>query len=77
MLRMHFMDPLDRLSLMSGRFEPVLYVNAPDHKDVSFELNLARGRRSKLVVAGVDVARLQRASECPCESTGSGGYNVI
>jgi hypothetical protein len=76
-LRVNFVDSLDCLPLIRGRIEPVAYVNTPGHKDVSFQLNLARGRRSKLVVTGVDVARLQRASECPCESTGSGGYNVI
>jgi hypothetical protein len=74
---MHFMDPLDRLSLMSGRFEPVLYVNAPDHKDVSVKLDLAGGLRSVLIIAGVDLARFQRASECPRESTRGRGHDVI
>jgi hypothetical protein len=74
---MDFMNPLNRLPLILKRFEPVAHVNAPDQKDVSFELNFSRGLRSQLVVAGVDVARLQRASECPRESTGSRRYDVI
>ena len=74
---MHFMHPLDCLPLIVRRFEPVAYVNAPDHEDLFFELDLARGLRSKLVVAGIDLARLQRASECARESAGGRSYDVI
>jgi hypothetical protein len=71
------MNPLDGLSLILRCSEPVANVNAPDHKDVSFELNFARSIRTQLIVAGVDMARLQRASECSRESTGGRRYHVI
>lgn len=71
------MNPLDGLSLILKCSEPVADVNAPDHKDVSFELNFARSIRTQLIVAGVDMARLQRASERPRESTRCRSYDVI
>src|SRR5918996_5271144 len=54
-LRMDFMNSLNRLPLVRRRFEPVAHVNALDHKHVSFKLNFSGGLRSQLVVASVDV----------------------
>jgi hypothetical protein len=52
-------------------------MNPADHKNVSLELNFARGFGCELVVARVDLARLQRASEGSRESTRCCGYDVI
>ncbi len=74
---MDFMDSLDRLPLFLGRSEPILDVNPADHKDITVELNLSRGVRSELIVACVDMARLQRAPECSRESAGGRRHDVI
>jgi hypothetical protein len=77
MPRVNIVNPLNRLPLVRRRLELVAHVNAPDHKDVSLELNFSDGLRSKLVVAGIDMARLQRPSECPRQSARGRCYNVI
>jgi hypothetical protein len=70
-------NPFNRLPLVRRRSELIAYVNASDHKHVSLELNFSDCFRTKPVIAGVDLARLQRASECPGESTGGRGNDII
>ena len=75
--RVDVVNPFNRLPLVRRRSELIAYVNASDHKHVSLELNFSDCFRTKPVIAGVDLARLQRASECPGESTGGRGNDII
>jgi hypothetical protein len=77
MPRVNIVNPLNCLPSVRRRFELVAHVNAPDHKDVSLELNFSCGLRSELVVTGIDMARLQRPSECPRESACGRCHDVI
>ena len=70
-------NPFNRLPLVRRRSELIAYVNASDHKHVAIELNFSGCFRSKPVIASIDLARLQRASECSCESTGGRGNDII
>ena len=74
---MDVVNPFNRLPLVRRRSELIAYVNASDHKHVSLELNFSDCFRTKPVIASVDLARLQRASECPGESTGGRGNDII
>jgi hypothetical protein len=74
---MDFMNSLDRLPLVRRRLQAIAHMNAPDHKNVSLELDFSRSFRSELVVASIDMARLQRASECPRQSTGRRSDDVV
>ena len=71
------MNALNNLPLVRRRSELVAHVNASDHKHVTIELNFSDCFRTKPVIASVDLARLQRASECSCESTGGRGNDII
>jgi hypothetical protein len=71
------MDSLDRLPLIRRRSELVTHVNAPDHKDVSFKLNFSRSFGNQRIIAGINLARFQRASECPRESAGGRSYHIV
>lgn len=75
MLNVCLMNPLNCFPLVRGRFEPVADVNAPDHENVSFELDLPHGIRRELIIARIDLARFQRTSQCPRKSPGLRGYN--
>ena len=75
--RMDIVNALNNPPLVCRRSELVAHVNASDHKHVAIELNFSDCFRTKPVIASVDLARLQRASECSCESTGGRGNDII
>jgi hypothetical protein len=77
MPRVNIVNPLNCLPLVRRRSEFIAHVNASDHKHVAIELNFSDGLRSKLIVAGVNVARFQCASECPRQSARGRCYDVI
>ena len=74
---MDVVNALNSLPLIHSRSELIAHVNASDHKHVALEFNFSDGFRTKPVIAGVDLARLQRAAECAGESTGGRGNDII
>lgn len=75
--RVHLVNPLNGFPLLRRRFQPVVDVDAPDHQHVFFEFDFSGGLRNELIVAGIDLTRLQRASEGSRESTGGRSHDVV
>jgi hypothetical protein len=70
--------PLGGRPLTLGSLEVQLDVYAPDDEDLVVRLFDFTDRLAREAVAvGPDVARLQRASEGPCQSTGGGCDDVV
>ena len=63
------MRPLGGRALPRIHFEGVFHVNALDHENLIIYLNFTGGFRCQPAFAGGDIARLQRASEGPGQST--------
>ena len=60
---MHLMHAFDRRTVLFGRLESVGRVDALDDDDAVFILDLAADLARQLSARGIDVTRLQRASE--------------
>ena len=70
--------PFSGLSLVLWTAEQAIaHQDALDDQDLVLDEDLTFGLRRQLAVASVDPARFQRASKCPCESTGRGGDHVV
>jgi len=70
--------PLRRLPLFRGRRQTQSHVNPPDDEHVVFgQLDFTDRLGGQPVAVGSDVARLQRASEGPCQSAGCGRDDVV
>jgi len=48
-----------------------------DHQHAAFHLDVTLGLRGQIALAGVDLARLQRATKGPGQSTGRRGDDVV
>src|SRR5436309_3877676 len=70
--------PLGRLSLVLRAVpQQVLHPDPPDDEDLVLDDHVSLRRRLQPPVAGVDSARLQRATESAGQSTGGGGDDVV
>ena len=67
---MVFVRPLGGRALLRIQFEGVFHVYAFDHENLLVQLDFSGGFRCQPAFAGGDIARLQRASEGPGQSTG-------
>jgi len=74
---MNPMDTLDSLSSLSRCGEMIGDVNSPNHQDVVLCLYLSSNLRGQSFVAGVDLARFQRATEGADQSAAGGRHYVI
>lgn len=74
---MDSMDPFDRLPLILLRMQCVIDMDASDHEDVSVKRDLTDNLRGELIVTGIDLARLQRASKGPRESASGCSNHII
>lgn len=52
-------------------------MNPANHQDAILGFHFTGHIRGQAPAARVDLARLQRASECSCESTGGRGNDII
>jgi hypothetical protein len=77
MLAVHGMDTLYGVSSRLGGIERVGSVDPLDHDDALLVLDLADDLAGKPAVRGVDLARLQRASEGAEQSAAGGGNDVV
>lgn len=66
---MQFVCPRGGLVLLRIQLEGVFHVNALDHENLLVYLNFTGGFGRQPAFAGRDIARLQRASEGPGQST--------
>ena len=75
--RVHFVHALDSISHVVWRGEAHGDVDAADHQDsfLGFHLPCHVGRQAP--VAGIDLARFQRASKRANHSTGGGRNNIV
>ena len=53
------------------------YVDSADHQHTFLSFNLARNIGRQFSIAGIDLARLQRTSECTHHSTSGGANDVV
>ena len=74
---MHVVHPFDRLANLFGRPKRVGGVNAPYHQHAVLGFNLAANLGDQPAVAGVDLTRLQRASEGAEQSATGGGNQIV
>lgn len=77
MLPVHVVHPLDGLEDFFGRLKRVGSVNAAYHKHPVLGFNLAADLCDQPAVAGIDLTRLQRASEGAEQSATGGGDQVV
>ena len=73
----HRVHPLDRFLLLGIGLNPVADVDPPDNEDPVFGLDFTSDFRCELTVAGVNLTRFQRASECTRESPARGRNHII
>ena len=73
----HGVHPLDGLLLAWIRLNPVADVDPPDNEHSVFGLNFTSDFSCELTVAGVNLTRFQRASQCTGESTTRGRNHII
>ena len=71
------MHPLDGLLLAGIRLNPVADVDPPDNEDPVFGLDFTSDFSCELTVAGVNLTRFQRASQCTGESPARGRNHII
>jgi len=71
------MHPLDGFPIFGVRLNPVADVDPPDDQNFVLSLNLPSDFRGKPAIAGVDPARLQRASQGAGQSAACGGNHVV
>jgi hypothetical protein len=74
---MQAVDALDGGAGLGRGGEVIGDVDAADDQDIVLELDLARDLGGEAAVAGVDLARLQRASEGAGQSAAGGGHHVV
>jgi hypothetical protein len=75
---MEGMRALGHLALVIGApGEVIAHVDALDHEHLLLQHDDAFGIRAEPTLAGVDPARLQRATQGPGESTGGRGHHVV
>ncbi len=74
---MHVVHPFDRLADIFARLKRVGRVNAAYYEHAVVGLDLAADLCGELAVTGVDLTRLQRASEGAEQSAAGGGDQVV
>ena len=75
--RLAAMNALRGLALLRGALQREADVDAPDHQRLAVQLHLAFGVRDQLPGGCWDLARLQRASVGPGQSTRRGSHQVV
>ena len=71
------MYPFGGLAVLRGDAKLELYVDASEDENFPLELDFTRRLADQLSIACRDLARLQRASEGPGQSTGSRRDDVV
>jgi hypothetical protein len=74
---MHAVHTLNYFLRLCRRVEMINDMNAPNHQDPIFGFNFASDLSGQILIARINFACLQRASESAGESTTGSGYNVI
>ena len=77
MLRVHAVHALNGFALRFGRPQPVMRVNTPDDQHSAVHFNFPRDFRSQFAVAGVNLARFQRASKSAGQSSTRRGHHIV
>ncbi len=77
MLGVNAVNALNGFSRFRGRGDVVHNMNAPNHKNAVFRLDLTCDFSRQMFIACVDLARLQRASEGAGESTTRSSHDVV
>ena len=70
-------DPLDHGLVDPGPRQAVVSVDAPEHEDFAFDLNLSGHLRRQLASRSIYPARLQRAPEGAGQSAAGGRHEVV
>jgi len=60
-----------------GRDQAHRYVDSANHQNILFRFDLARDIDRQFSVAGINLARLQRTSECTRHSTSGGANDIV
>jgi len=71
------MNAFDGRTIFFGGGDVIGHMNAADHQDVTFSLNLTFNLSRQALVAGIYPAHLQRAPERANQSTSRRGNNII
>ena len=76
-IRVHLVHPLSGLPVGRIQLQVVVYMDAFDDQHPAVRLNLAPGLGNQPSVSCRNLARLQRTTERPGQSAGSGRYHII
>jgi hypothetical protein len=75
---MKAVGPLGRLPLVAwASGQQITNSNPLDNEHPILQHDITFRLRDQLSIAGIDLARLQRVPQGPCESTGSGSYHIV
>src|SRR5438105_7842426 len=75
---MEAVGPLGHLALVfRATTQPVVDANPLDHENLVVDDHIALRLSAELALAGIDPARLQRATQCPGQSTGCSSDDIV